>query len=91
MPQSKEDIKYAHTIELRFYRIMMMSLLGAIAGIAAYIATTTMTTAGELPAIKVELTTLNQNLGELKALPLEVRSNTVRINELERIAYADKR
>lgn len=84
MPHSKEDIKYAHTLELRFYRGTMMILMAALTAVAGYIATTTVNTSSELPAIKQELTTLNFNFSKLQDLPSSVQSNKTHIESTEK-------
>lgn len=73
-----------YSIELRFYRYAMVILMSGLTAIAGYIATTTVNTAAELPAIKQELVALNNNLDKLQSLPLQVQSNKDEISSVDR-------
>lgn len=80
-----------YSIELRFYRFAMVSLMSGLTAIAGYIAVTTVNTAAELPAIKQELIALNNNLDKLEELPLQVQSNKDEISGLDRrMAWLEK-
>lgn len=91
MPNSREDIKHAHTIELRFYRGTMMSLMGLLSAVSIYIATTTVETSKQLPAIQVQLVQLNNNLGELKDIPLQTQANALGLKDMDRrVAWLER-
>lgn len=84
-------LKHDHTVELRFYRIAMISLLGMLLAVSTWIATTTVSTSSELPAIKYELVTLNGNLDKLSNLPVAVESNKIKIDDMDRrVAWLEK-
>lgn len=88
MPHTSDK---SHSIELRFYRYAMIILMGMLTAIAGYIATATINTGAELPAIKQELASLNYNLGKLENLPLQVQANKDDINAMDkRVAWLEK-
>lgn len=84
-------LKHDHTNELRFYRMAMISLLSILVAVATWIATTTVTTSSELPAIKYELNTLNSNFEKLSYLPVLAENTRVRVDDHDRrIAWLEK-
>lgn len=74
----------ANNLELRAYRYISTILLSVLVGICGVIANNIYATTQDLPALKEQIRTLNENFAAMKNLPLEVRTNSLKNDEQDR-------